>query len=280
MLDVRLFRNARFSAASLSVTLVFFALMGVLFFLTQYLQGVLGLTALETGIRFVPLAIGIILSAPVSAWLTRAIGAKVATAAGLLVTAGALLLLATVSIESGDLLISAVLAIGGFGMGVAMTPATDAIMGALPKAQAGVGSAVNDTTREIGGALGVAILGSIFSGAFAERMADASRGLPADVGAAVRDSIGGALVVAERVGGTTGELIAAAARSAFVEAMATAALIGAAVAVAGAVVAFVWLPARASQGEDAPASTAPSQAGHAPDPVAVSLRRPEATPAG
>ncbi|HSL34027.1 MAG TPA: DHA2 family efflux MFS transporter permease subunit [Candidatus Limnocylindrales bacterium] len=258
MLDVRLFRNARFSAASLSVTLVVFSLMGVLFFLTQYLQGVLGLSAIETGVRFIPLAIGIILSAPVSAWLTRTVGTKVATAAGLLVTVGSLLLLSTVDIASGDLLIGAVLAIGGFGTGVAMTPATDAIMGALPKANAGVGSAVNDTTREIGGALGVAILGSVFSGAFSERMADVSRSLPADVAPVVRDSIGGALTVADRIGGSAGELIAAAARSAFVEAMATASLIGAGVAVLGVVVALVWLPSRAVAETDGGPADAPA----------------------
>jgi len=249
MLDVQLFRNPRFSAASLSVTLVMFALMGVLFFLTQYLQGVMGLTAFETGVRFVPLALGVIASAPISAQLTGRFGAKLATSFGLLVTAGSLALLATVQIGSGDLLIGSVLAIAGFGLGIAMTPATDAIMGALPKEQAGVGSAVNDTTREIGGALGVAILGSVFSAVYSGRMADAVAGLPADVAAIVRDSIGGALSVAGQVGGDSGLAISAAARSAFVDGMAMASLIGMIVALVGAVVAFVWLPARAgSQG--------------------------------
>jgi EmrB/QacA subfamily drug resistance transporter len=264
MLDVRLFRNMRFTAASLSVTLVMFSLMGVLFFLTQYLQGVLGLSAIETGVRFIPLAIGIVASAPVSAIMTRALGAKVATAAGLLVTAGSLLLLATVDVTSGDLLISAVLAIGGFGIGVAMTPATDAIMGALPKAQAGVGSAVNDTTREIGGALGVAILGSIFSAAFAERMSPVAATLPADAAALVRDSIGGAFAVAQQVGGSAGEAITAAARSAFVDGMGLAALIGAAVAVGGAVVAALWLPARAAGDEAGTEATGEAVTVHAP----------------
>jgi len=265
MLDVRLFRNMRFTAASLSVTLVMFSLMGVLFFLTQYLQGVLGLSAIETGLRFIPLAIGIVASAPVSAALTKATGAKVATAAGLVVTASSLLLLATVDVTSSDLLIQAVLLIAGFGIGVAMTPATDAIMGALPKAQAGVGSAVNDTTREIGGALGVAILGSIFSATFADRMASVTASLPADVAAVVRDSIGGALAVAQQIGGSGGDAITLAARSAFVDGMATASLIGAVVAIGGAIVAVVWLPARAAGEEtakeaDPATTTAPSGA--------------------
>ncbi|HLO36132.1 MAG TPA: DHA2 family efflux MFS transporter permease subunit, partial [Candidatus Deferrimicrobium sp.] len=246
MLDIRLFRNPRFSAASLSVTLVYFSLMGVLFFLTQYLQGVLGLTALETGVRFVPLAIGVILSAPISAKLTGRFGAKIATSLGLLVTAGSLALLATVQVGSSDLLIGSVLAIGGFGLGIAMTPATDAIMGALPKEQAGVGSAVNDTTREIGGAIGVAVLGSVFSAVYASRMTEVAAALPADVGSVVRDSIGGALAVAGQVSGTSGAAIVEAARSAFVDGMATASLIGMGFALAGALVAYVWLPARAT----------------------------------
>ena len=273
MLDIRLFRNPRFSAASLSVTLVMFSLMGVLFFLTQYLQGVLGLTALETGVRFVPLAIGVIVSAPISAALTGRFGAKVATAFGLFVTAGSLALLATVTVGSGDLLIGSVLAIAGFGLGVAMTPATDAIMGALPKEQAGVGSAVNDTTREIGGAIGVAVLGSVFSAVYSSRMTEVANVLPAEIGSVVRDSIGGALAVAGQVGGTSGEAIAAAARSAFVDGMATASLIGMGVAIAGALVALVWLPARAT------ASAAPSAAPAAPATGSAPAIVPDSTPA-
>jgi EmrB/QacA subfamily drug resistance transporter len=272
MLDIRLFRNPRFSAASLSVTLVMFSLMGVLFFLTQYLQGVLGLSAMETGIRFVPLAIGVIASAPVGAKLTGRFGAKIATAFGLLVTALSLALLATVQVASGDLLIGSVLAIAGFGLGVAMTPATDAIMGALPKEQAGVGSAVNDTTREIGGAIGVAVLGSVFSAVYADRMASIASALPAEVGTVVRDSIGGALAVASEVGGAPGAAITAAARSAFVDGMATASLIGMGVAVAGAVVALVWLPARATASDEAApeaadASALPSAGGVRAEPA-------------
>ena len=273
MLDIRLFRNPRFSAASLSVTLVMFSLMGVLFFLTQYLQGVLGLTALETGVRFVPLAIGVIVSAPISAALTGRFGAKVATAFGLFVTAGSLALLATVTVGSGDLLIGSVLAIAGFGLGVAMTPATDAIMGALPKEQAGVGSAVNDTTREIGGAIGVAVLGSVFSAVYSSRMTEVANLLPAEIGSVVRDSIGGALAVAGQVGGSSGEAIAAAARSAFVDGMATASLIGMGVAIAGALVALVWLPARAT------ASAAPSAAPAAPATGSAPAIVPDSTPA-
>jgi EmrB/QacA subfamily drug resistance transporter len=271
MLDLRLFRNPRFSAASLSVTLVMFSLSGVLFFLTQYLQGVLGLGALDTGIRFIPLALGIVASAPVSAVLTRRLGAKIATAFGLLVVAGSLALLATVTVSSGDLLIGAVLAIGGFGVGVAITPATDAIMGALPKEQAGVGSAVNDTTREVGGAIGIAVLGSAFSAVYSAHMSDVAAALPGVAGAVARDSIGGALAVAEQIGGAAGAAISTAARSAFVDGMATASLIGVGFALAGVAVALAWLPARA---ESLPAADVGAGSGAPADAPAASVPAP------
>jgi hypothetical protein len=248
-----------------------FSLSGVLFFLTQYLQGVLGLGALDTGIRFIPLALGIVASAPVSAVLTRRLGAKIATAFGLLVVAASLALLATVNVASGDLLIGAVLAIGGFGVGVAITPATDAIMGALPKEQAGVGSAVNDTTREVGGAIGIAVLGSVFSAVYSAHMGDVAATLPGAAGVAARDSIGGALAVAEQVGGAAGAAISTAARSAFVDGMAAASLIGVGFAVAGVAVALAWLPARA---ESMPAVDVDAGDGLPADASATSVPAP------
>jgi EmrB/QacA subfamily drug resistance transporter len=244
MLDVRLFRDRRFSGASLSITLTFFSLMGVLFLLTQYLQGVLGLSALETGVRFVPIAVGVMLASPVAATLTARIGTRLVTALGLLVVAGGLAFLATLGVASSDLHVAGVLLVTAAGMGLAMTPATDAIMAALPKGQFGVGSAVNDTTREIGGALGVAVLGSLFASTYASHLADATVGLPAVAAEATSGSIAGAAAVAQTVGGETGATILAAARQAFVDGMSLTALIGVGFAVAGAVLALVLLPDR------------------------------------
>jgi len=246
MLDLRLFRDRRFSAASLSITLTFFSLMGVLFLLTQYLQGVLGLSALETGIRFIPIAVGVILASPVAATLVARIGTRYVTALGLVVVAAGLGLLATLGVTSSDLHVAGVLFVTAVGMGLAMTPATDAIMAALPEAQFGVGSAVNDTTREIGGALGVAILGSLFAATYAGRLADAVTGLPADAAAAVKESIAGAAAVAQAVGGDAGAAILASARQAFVDGMTWTAVIGVAFALAGAAIALRFLPDRVS----------------------------------
>ncbi len=255
MLDVRLFANPRFSAASLSVTLVFFSLMGALFFLTQYLQGVLGLSAFDTGLRFIPIALGVVLVSPFAAKATVKVGARITTAAGLLTVAGGMGLLATVGIGSSDLHVGAVLFVLAAGIALAMTPATDAIMGALPPEQFGVGSAVNDSVREIGGAFGVAILGSLFAAAYASTMDAATvvAGLPAEAAAAARDSLGGAAAVATTIGGEAGAGLLATAQAAFVDAMSMTSLIGIGFAVAGALVAIIWLPDRAT--DAAPAVT-------------------------
>lgn len=244
MLDVRLFANPRFSAASLSIALVFFSLMGALFFLTQYLQGVQGLSAFETGLRFIPIALGVIVVAPISAKLTSSLGARVVTAGGLFVVAAGLGLLATVGLDTRDLQVAAALFVIAAGIGLAATPATDAIMGALPKDQFGVGSAVNDTTRELGGALGVAILGSAFAASYSVAMTGASGGLPVELGAAARDSLAAAAGVAAQLGGSAGEALLAAARAAFVDAMRLTSIVGVGVALAGAVVALAFLPSR------------------------------------
>jgi EmrB/QacA subfamily drug resistance transporter len=246
MFDVRLFLDPRFSAASVSVTLVFFGLMGALFFFTQYLQGVLGLSAFDTGLRFIPIAVGIILASPLAATLTTRIGAKITTAAGLAIVAGGLGLMATLGVHSTDLEVSVDLFVMAFGIGLAITPATDAIMGALPPEQFGVGSAVNDTTREIGGALGVAVLGSLFAAVYSSGIGSSVAGLPAEAAEIARQSLAGAGAVAAQIGGPSGAALLASAQEAFVSAMSVSAIAGAAVAVGGVVIALAFLPARAT----------------------------------
>ena len=244
MLDVRLFLNPRFTAASLSVTLAFFSLMGALFFLTQYLQGVQGLTALETGIRFIPIAIGIIVVSPISAVLTTRFGARAVVSLGLLVTAAGLGLMASLGVASSDLQVAAVLLVIAAGLALAMTPATDAIMGAVPKAKFGVGSAVNDTVREIGGAFGVAVLGSLFAASYSGAMDAATAGLPAPAAGAASESLAAASVIAGMVGGEAGATLLATAQAAFVDAMSMTSIIGAGFAIGGALIALIWLPSR------------------------------------
>jgi hypothetical protein len=245
MLRMSFFKNPRFSAASVSISLVFFALFGSIFLITQYLQFVLGYTPLQAGVRVMPVAT-LIVAAPLSARLAERFGTKVVVGAGLLIVSAALGLLSTVSATSGYLLVAESLAVLGLGMGLTMAPATESIMGALPRPKAGVGSAMNDTTRQVGGALGVAVLGSVLSSAYASSIAPALRGLPASAAALAGDSVGGAVAVAARTGGRGAQALLEAAHTAFTSGMSLALLIAAAVAAVGAIVALVFLPARAT----------------------------------
>jgi EmrB/QacA subfamily drug resistance transporter len=256
MLDMRLFRNARFSAASLALALVTFSLFGTLFFLTQYLQLILGYTALEAGVRFAPLAVGLGLGAGVSTRLMKRFGAKLPVGLGLLIVGAALALLALVDVGSDYWLVAAVIVTLGFGMGNVMPPATDSIMGALPLAQAGVGSAMNDTTRQVGGALGVAVLGSLLSAAYRGTLdgAQATQALPGPLRDLARDSLAQATAVATQLGGEPGAALLATAQGAFVDAMGRSALVAAGVALLGAVVALAFLPARVAETEETSAA--------------------------
>src|SRR3954449_11821418 len=227
MLQVALFRNPRFSASSAAVSLAFFALFGTIFFLTQYLQEVRGYTALEAGLRTIPVAAGLVLGGPLSAKLSARLGIRAVVPFGLLTVMGGLWLLSTAGVGSAYEVIAGALLLMGFGIGTAMAPATDAIMGSLPEAKMSVGSAINDTARVTGGTLGVAILGSLLSSGYRGHM-DAAPSI-------AQDSLAGALALRN-------PQLAATARDAFVSGMHTAALVAAAVALAGALVALVFLP--------------------------------------
>ncbi|HZD24126.1 MAG TPA: DHA2 family efflux MFS transporter permease subunit, partial [Acidimicrobiia bacterium] len=207
MLRLSFFENPRFSAASGAITLVFFAMFGSVFLLTQYLQFVLGYTPLQAGIRIMPVAT-MVVAAPLSARFTERFGTKKVVTIGLLIVAGAMSILALIDNSSGYGQVALAISILGMGMGTAMAPATDSIMGSLPLAKAGVGSAMNDTTRQIGGALGVAILGSVLGSVYSSTMqplVEASP-LPAQAAAVASDSIGGALGVAQQVGAAAAPL--------------------------------------------------------------------------
>ncbi|HEY5154952.1 MAG TPA: MFS transporter [Acidimicrobiales bacterium] len=251
MLNVSFFSNARFTAASLAVTLTFFALFGSLFLLTQYLQSVLGYSALAAGVRIIPFAVVMMALAPQSAKLADRFGTKLVVAAGLLTVATGLAVITQVEPSAGYTPVFFAFVIMATGMALTMAPATESIMGSLPRDKAGVGSAVNDTTRQVGGALGVAIIGSVYSSVFAGSMVSALKAsgasIPADVAAQVSDSIGAALGTAKAVGGTQGQALADAARTAFVDGMHRGVIVGAAIALLGAVVALLFLPARAPE---------------------------------
>ena len=255
ILDVRFFANPRFSGASLAITLVFFSLFGSIFFLTQYLQFVLGYGTLRgrAGHRSGGAGAhgGGARSRPSS---PSASARRPSWRPACSIVSAALVMLSTATVDSGYGIVLAVIVTMGVGMGLAMAPATDSIMGSLPKAKAGVGSAVNDTTREVGGALGVAILGSLLAAGYHSSM-DASaavQALPA-AGGRRRPRLPrwrrprGRPARRRRVSRCVAD-----ATRAFVDAMSSTVLVAAAVAVVGALVALIWLPSRAPEPVEEP----------------------------
>lgn len=246
LLDVHLFRNMRFTAASLAITLGFFALFGFIFLVTQYLQLVKGYSALQAGVRTLPFAIAMVVAAVSSPKVVQRIGTKVVVAAGLALMAGGFAIASTNDASTSYTVIASAMVLMGFGLGSAAAPATESILASLPREKAGVGSAVNDTTREVGGTLGVAVLGSIMASVYGGRILDALSGtsLPAGLRAAAGDSLAAALQIAGGVGGAAGRGIALAAQDAFVQAFQIGSVVTGAVALVGAVIALLFLPAR------------------------------------
>lgn len=246
MVDLRIFRNARFSAASFALTMIFLALFGWLFLFTQQLQFVLGYNALQAGVRALPFALTIGMVAQPAAKLAGRIGTKVVVASGLALMAGGFGLLSASTVHTGYpfLLVGSVIVAAG--MGLAMAPATESIMGSLPPAQAGVGSAVNDTARALGGALGVAVIGSVASSVFAARLHPVLTRLPAHYAAQARASVGAAVTIGQHAPGPVGQLLTDTARQAFIAGADRAVLVAVAAALLGSLAAALFLPARAA----------------------------------
>ncbi|HEX3613146.1 MAG TPA: MFS transporter [Sporichthyaceae bacterium] len=241
MLDMGFFRDRDFSVCSAVISLASFALVGALFFLSQYLQFVLGYNALGTGARLLPFAT-MALGAPLGIVLSQRHATKFAVAPGLAVTSLGLSLIATITPSDGYPKLGLALGIIGFGVGMAMAPATDAVMASLPAEKAGIGSAVNDTARQVGGALGVAVLGSLLAARYADGLSGQLD--ETTVPAAARGGIGQTLAFGHDAAGADAAGVAGAAATSFVHAMDVTVLAAAGVVIAGAVVAAVWLPAR------------------------------------
>ena len=260
MLDMHLFRNPRFSAASGAITLVFLALFGTLFVLTQYLQSVLGYSTVKAGALLLPQAAVIMAFAPLSnVWVQR-LGNKIVVAVGLAMVTASLALFATFQPDSSLLHVIGVTVLMGLGMANVMAPCTDSIMGSLPRAKAGVGSAVNDTTRQMGGAVGVAVFGSImashFTSSITAKLGDA---VPPQLLAAVRNNVGQAIAVAGEPGTppSTAARIVEAANGSFVSGLHTVGLASAVVTLVAMVGVVLFLPARV--GDDERPAAGPSE---------------------
>ena len=255
MLDFSFFRDPRFSAASLAISFVFFAMFGTFFLLTQFLQVVRGYSPLEAGLRTLPMALTMMIGAPSSARLTERLGAKRVVSLGLVIVAVGLILMSLIDGDTAYVWLAAVLVILAGGMSATMAPATGSIMSSLPQRKAGVGSAWNDTTRELGGALGVAVLGSIAASQYVSTLRGSISRLPGDVSRAAEASVGGAMQISDNLPGRAGADLADAAGAAFVDAMGLAYLVAAAVAVIAAAVVAKYLPSHDSKDRGVPGTT-------------------------
>ncbi|MEU1688077.1 MFS transporter [Micromonospora sp. NPDC005707] len=261
-LDVRLFRVPRFAAPVALVGLVFFAAMGVMFFGAFYLQLVRGYSPLESGLLFLPFAAAQLIFAPRSAAMVRRYGGRAVAGVGLLLTAAALGAFVLIDADTPIWIFSALGFVQGAGMANIMPPATESIMSALPREKAGVGSAVSNTVRQVAGALGVAVLGSVLSAVYRNDVASTLSGLPAPVRDAAQESISGAYAVAGRLGAGAPRLIDAA-NDSFVSAMHWAAGISALVALLGMGIVLRWMPGRPVIETEAQPAAEPELAGTA-----------------
>jgi EmrB/QacA subfamily drug resistance transporter len=194
MLDVRLFRNMRFTAASVSVSVAFFALMGFMFLITQYFQIVHNYSPLSTGVRLLPVAFAVAAFSVAGTRLAVRIGNKAIVGAGLLFYAAAFLWMATLTPTTSYGIIAAQSVVLGIGMGLTAAPATESIMGAVRPEKAGTGSAINDATRLFGSTLGVAVIGSVAGSLYTSRLGSTTAGIPGSALTAAKASVGGALV--------------------------------------------------------------------------------------
>lgn len=237
LVDLELFRRPRFSWPTIAVAMAMFALGGVLFILTPFLQIVQGNDAQATGIRLLPLMGGLIFGAALSDKLTARLGAKVMVGGGLLVSAVGTVLLSWIGADSGFAVIAAEEAVLGLGLGLAMPTAGDAILGTLPTAETGGGMALVRTAQFVAMSLGVAILGSVFNSTYRNGLVGHLAGLPAKAQAAAQESIGGATSVPH---------VFAAARDAYANGLSDVMLVSTGVLAAAAALIALFLPAWAA----------------------------------
>jgi EmrB/QacA subfamily drug resistance transporter len=250
MLDVRLFRNMRFSAASGAVTVSFFTLFGFIFLITQYFQFVRGYGPLSTGVRLLPVAVAVGAGSVAGTQLAVRAGTKLVVTAGLVAMAAFYgWVTVTISATLSFGVIAAQMVVYGLGLGLTSAPATESIMGAVPRAKAGVGSAVNDSTRLVGGTLGVAVIGSVYASVYASRLSAAMpAGVPATAAAAAHQSVGAAYAASGQLAAlghpALGLALHHAATTAFLRGLTVGALVAGGAAAAGAFLAAWFLPAQ------------------------------------
>jgi EmrB/QacA subfamily drug resistance transporter len=279
-LDVRLFRDPRLSSAIGALALVFFGMIGALFFLSFYLQSVRGYTPLQAGLLSLPFAAGQMLMSPRSAALVRRFGAKAVVASGLLAVTVALAGYQLLGTGTPIWVLALLFLIQGGGMGTVMPPATEAVMSVVPRERAGSGSALTNTARQVSGALGVAILGSILAQAYRDQLSPHLTAVPAAARGAATGSITATQAVAARLG-AAGRDLTGFADAAFVHAMHVTTIISAVITLLGVLVVVIWMPGRAARRSTAagPALGAAQAAGQREQVPAAALAG-AGTPAG
>jgi EmrB/QacA subfamily drug resistance transporter len=248
MLPLHFFKNMSFTGANVALTLVSFGLMGAFFFLSQFLQSVQGYTPLEAGVRLIPMAAVSFISAALSAQVANRIGTKITVALGILIAAAGFYyfyLVAAVDISYGNIVLP--MCMTSLGIGMTMSPATNSVMGSVPVGQSGIGSALNNTTRQIGAALGVAILGTIMNATYLAKLnaVEWPAQLPAQAIEAIRNSVQGAHIVAQNIPDPQlSELIVNQSNQAFTYGASYALLGAAIVLVVTSIITFIILPSK------------------------------------
>ena len=253
MIDLALFGRPRFGWGTLCATVASFAMLGLLFVIPLYLQAVRGHDPLGTGVRLLPMVGGLIVGAKAGEALIPRLGARIPIVAGLLVITGALLWGSTVTVTTPYLSIAGWLTLVGLGMGQTITPAMDAVLAEVPPERAGSGSALTMALRQVGGALGVAVLGSVANSGYVARL-DVS-GLPPGLAHTAGESVAAGMAVAHQIGSAA---LAASAGQAYAHATSLVMLTSAGFAVLGALIAATLLPARGSEPTPAPAGQEPA----------------------
>jgi Na+/melibiose symporter-like transporter len=242
MLDMHLFRHPAFSIGSSGMTLVFVAMYGVMFLITQYFQLVLGYSPLEAAAGLLPLAMTLLVVSLTTPKLTARFGAHRVVACGMCLLGIGMLLLSRLTAHTPYAYLVVSFVPFSSGMALAMSPMTASIMSAVPSRRAGMGSAMNDATRELGAALGVAVMGSIAASRYSGHISSALHGLGSADQATARSSIAGALGVAQNLGGSAGEALRTASEGAFLSGVHVSAIAAAGLAFGSAVLVYRKLP--------------------------------------
>ncbi|MFJ8946302.1 DHA2 family efflux MFS transporter permease subunit [Streptomyces sp. NPDC102395] len=257
LLNVRAFGNRYFGASISALLLVHFAMTGFLFMLSPYLQAVLGNSSFGTGVRMLPVVLAVMIGAGTAERLAPRVGPRGPVVAGLSLMAVGLLVFSTTDVDSGELAVAACQVPLGIGIGLTLAIAMHAALATASDDKSGEASGVTSAFRQVGGVIGVAVLGSVLSTGYRDDMKPAVVGLPAEAADAAKDTVGAALAIARKLG-PQGQELADAARRAYVDSMDAALIGGAVVVFAFAVVVFAWMPRRGSDHAAASSSSEPS----------------------